>query len=71
LREITTNPVLLITAILVLFSMATYNAFGVAIAKYARSLTRSTIDVSRSVIIWIVGIIFTITLGANNNQYKF
>lgn len=52
---------------MVFFTMAIYNAFGVAIAKYARSLTRSTIDVSRSVLIWIIGILFTATLGKNNS----
>jgi len=49
--------------ILVLFSMATYNASGIIIAKELRSLTRSIIDVSRTVIVWIVGIILTATLG--------
>ena len=71
LHEVTTNPILMFTVILVLFTMAIYNAFGITISKYARALTRSTIDVSRSVIIWIGGILFTVTIGTSNSQFIF
>jgi len=52
--------------LIVLITMAVNNLFGVIIAKYAKSLTRSICDVSRTVIIWIVGIIITATIGEDN-----
>lgn len=47
------NPVLIILSICICFSIASFNAFGVAVTKNASAAQRSTIDTSRTVLIWI------------------
>ena len=71
LREVADNPIILMAVMVVLCSMAINNLFGVMIAQYANSLTRSICDVSRTVIIWIVGLIVTGTLGSSNSIYEW
>jgi fructose-specific phosphotransferase system IIC component len=56
---------------IVVISMCTYNSVGVTIAKYMNSLTRAVCDVSRAVIIWVVGIIVTATMGADNKAFRW
>jgi hypothetical protein len=45
---------ILVWSILICFSIASFNAFGVAVTKNASSAQRSTIDTSRTVLIWVV-----------------
>ena len=40
-------------SVLICFSIASFNAFGVAVTKNASAAQRSTIDTSRTVLIWI------------------
>lgn len=47
---------LIICAICIIFSIGSFNALGVAVTKYASSAQRSTIDTSRTVLIWIVSL---------------
>jgi len=54
---------LLAFVILGVFSILTFNTSGVSVTKYINALARSICDVSRTVLIWIVGIIVTVTLG--------
>jgi multidrug transporter EmrE-like cation transporter len=48
---------ILVWSILICFSIASFNAFGVAVTKNASSAQRSTIDTSRTVLIWMVQLI--------------
>ena len=47
------NYVLIILSIAICFSIAFFNAFGVTVTKHASAAQRSTIDTSRTVLIWI------------------
>ena len=47
------NPTLILLSVGVLFSISTFNACGVTVTKNASAAQRSTIDTSRTVIIWI------------------
>ena len=47
------NPILIVLSIGICFSIACFNAFGVAVTKNASAAQRSTIDTSRTVLIWI------------------
>lgn len=47
------NYVLILLSIGVCFSIAGFNSFGVAVTKNASAAQRSTIDTSRTVLIWI------------------
>ena len=40
-----------------------FNITGLSITRYINALARAVCDVSRTVIIWIVGIIVTVTAG--------
>lgn len=52
-------------------SMVVYTSVGAVITKRLSSLARALIDVSRTVIIWVVGLVVTATLGANSNSFKW
>ncbi len=52
-KDFNANPLILVLSICICFSIATFNAFGVTVTKNASSAQRSTIDTSRTVLIWI------------------
>jgi len=62
---------LLLFCILGIFSIATFNVTGVTVTKYINSLARSICDVTRTAIVWIVGILVTVTAGVNKPNYKW
>jgi hypothetical protein len=65
------NGALLFFCILGVFSIATFNVTGVTVTKYINALARSICDVTRTVIVWIIGILVTVTAGANKPNYKW
>lgn len=52
-RDFGSNPILIVLSIGVCFCIAIFNAFGVTVTKNASAAQRSTIDTSRTVLIWI------------------
>jgi hypothetical protein len=70
-REAGENVFLLLFIILGIFSIATFNVTGVTVTKYINALARSICDVTRTVIVWIVGIIVTLSAGALKPNYKW
>jgi hypothetical protein len=63
---------MLITGLVIsLASSCLYNGTGVTIAKTLSSLARAIIDVSRTVLVWIVGVILTVTLGNDDPAFKY
>lgn len=56
---------ILIYSILICFSIASFNAFGVTVTKNASSAQRSTIDTSRTVLVWI----FQLAAGAEEFSF--
>jgi len=65
------NGLLLFFVILGVFSIATFNVTGVTVTKYINALARSICDVTRTVLVWIVGIIITVSAGENKPNYKW
>lgn len=65
------NGFLLLFCILGIFSIATFNVTGVTVTKYINALARSICDVTRTVIVWIVGILVTVSAGVNKPNYKW
>jgi hypothetical protein len=65
------NGFLLLFCILGIFSIATFNVTGVTVTKYINALARSICDVTRTVIVWIVGILVTVTAGVDKPNYKW
>jgi len=52
-KDYISNPVLIGLSIGVCFSIAFFKGLGVAVTKHASAAHRSTIDTSRTVLIWI------------------
>ncbi len=69
--EIFSNRVILLGVVLLLLSMVTYTSVGMVIVKKKSSILRAVIDVSRTVLIWVVGVIVSATLGANDKSYDW
>jgi hypothetical protein len=55
--------------ILGIFSIATFNIAGVSVTKYINALARSIGDVTRTVLVWMIGIIVTVTAGATHPNF--
>lgn len=65
------NGGLLFFCILGIFSIATFNITGVTVTKYINALARSIGDVTRTILVWGIGIIITVTAGATYPNYKW
>ena len=52
---------LTVSVLLGIFSIAIFNIFGVNVTKYVSALTRTVVDTVRTVLIWGIGLIVTIT----------
>lgn len=63
------NKVLMIFCICYVFSVMTFNITGLSITRYINALARAVCDVSRTVIVWLVGIIVTLTVGQQQENY--
>ncbi len=57
--------------ILGIFSIATFNICGVTVTKYINALARSIGDVTRTVLVWAIGIIITLTAGATRPNFQW
>jgi len=60
------RPIIILQCIGIIISIACFNAFGVATTKNASAAQRSTIDTSRTVLIWIF---FLIYQGVGHEQF--
>lgn len=69
--EIGANGALLFFVILGIFSIATFNICGVTVTKYINALARSIGDVTRTVLVWAIGIIVTVTAGATRPNFQW
>lgn len=60
---------LLAFVVLGVFSIMIFNVSGVTVTKYISALTRSICDVTRTLLIWVVGIVVTVTAGRTKDNY--
>jgi len=51
-------PILMLYSFVIIVSIGTFNACGVNVTKYASCAQRSTIDTSRTLLIWIASVSF-------------
>lgn len=49
--------------VLGVFTIAVFNICGVSVTKHISSLARSIVDVTRTVVVWVVSIVVTETYG--------
>lgn len=69
--EAFSNGTLLIFCIIGVFSILTFNISGVTVTKHINALARSICDVTRTIIVWGVGILITATAGSKYPNYKW
>lgn len=70
-KEAVSSGSLLFFCILGVFSIATFNVTGVTVTKYINALARSITDVTRTILVWTIGIIITATAGANYPNFEW
>lgn len=70
-EELGSNPLLLSFTLLGLFTIAGFNFFGITSTKYINAVARSIGDVSRTVVVWIVGLIVSLSIGGNYPNYRW
>jgi hypothetical protein len=68
-REVFQNGALVVYCFIGIISISIFNIFGVTITKNINALARSIADVTRTSLIWGVGIIITVL--ANEPNYKW
>jgi len=60
-----TNVIILLLVIVGVLTISAYNLNGVRITKLFDAMTRSLLNITKTSIIWIVGIIITLAAGDN------
>ncbi len=63
--------VLQITIPLGIISIGLFNITGLSVTKYINALARSVLNMTKTVLIWGVGIALTLTLGKTNDAFKW
>lgn len=63
--EVGTDWVLLLLVLVGISTLSAYNLNGVRITKLFDALTRSLLNITKTSVIWIIGIIITISVGDN------
>lgn len=71
LEEVGKNGLLLFFCIFCVFSVTIFNVSGVSVTKIMGALTRVVCDVVRTVLIWVVGVVVTLTAGEETDNYKW
>ena len=65
------NTILWVDWIIILIGLTIYDSLGVVMSGKIGSLARAIVDVSRTMLIWIVAVIFTATIGQNDKSFKW
>ena len=70
-QEAGSSGSLLFFCILGVFSIATFNITGVTVTKNINAVARSLADVARTILVWSVGIIITVSAGSTHPNYEW
>jgi hypothetical protein len=54
-----------------ILAVGSFNINGLAITKYINALARSLLNMTKTVVIWVIGIIVTIYVGDTDPRYKW
>jgi hypothetical protein len=58
MKQMQANPLIIVQYLGIICSISCFNVFGIATTKYASAAQRSTIDTSRTILIWICSCAF-------------
>ena len=50
-------------------SIAFFNVVGLTITKHINALARAILNMTKTSLVWVVGIVVTVTVGKNNRDY--
>lgn len=53
LKEYKSNPILIMYSLIIMVCILTYNVTGIMVTKYASAAQRSTLDVTRTLFVWV------------------
>ena len=70
-NEVSQNSFLKYLTLFSIFVVAIYNFSAVSITKHINALARTVAANTKPVIVWIIGIIVTLTLGRDNKNYRW
>lgn len=71
MRGMFSNGYILFGGVVLLITFSMYCLSGILLSKEMSALARSMVDVSRSLLIWVIGIIITMTLGVNDKTFRW
>ena len=71
MNELSESPFLIVLTIISIVVTAFFNVSGVTITKYINALARVIADVSKTIVVWIIGIVVTLTLGKTYPNLKW
>jgi hypothetical protein len=54
----------------IIFTLAT-NIFEVSVIKYMSATNRAICDAARSILVWLTGLIITVTIGVDQANYQW
>jgi len=69
--QITSDGALFFFVLLAICSIAFFKVLGVTITKNINAIARTIGDVTRTILVWMVGIILTLTAGVNMPNYQW
>lgn len=58
-------------AIISIFGILIFNVSGVTVTKYINALARAIANMTKSILVWIIGIIITLTLGRTHPNLQW
>ena len=70
-KEVGNSTFLLIMVPLEILAVGLFRTNGLAVTKYVNALARSLLNMTKTVVIWGIGIIVTVTAGESNKMYQW
>ena len=70
-RQVGENGFILAGVISTFITMSIYNILGIFLTMEINSVARAICDVSRTVVVWTVGIVVTVTVGKTDSRFRF
>ena len=70
-REVWQNKLLLGMVLITVLSITFFNFIGLSITKYINALARAILNLTKTALIWVIGIIVTVTAGKTNSSFEW
>ena len=57
--------------LITVLSITFFNFIGLSITKYINALARAILNLTKTALIWVIGIIVTVTAGKTNSSFEW